>query len=130
LPRLPALTPWVAFALYFFSCLAVARWWMVRRSSWLTAAAVALGLALCLGAGLAWEGREDRANEEKPLVVIAADGVLLRRGNGLNYPTKYATPVNKGVEARHLFVRGDWVQIELSGGEIGWVPRSFVLEDK
>lgn len=129
LPRLPAVAPWLAFGLYFAACLAAARWWMVRRGPWRTVSATALGLALCLGAGLAWEGGEDRADDERPLVVIAADGVLLRRGNGLAYPARYPTWVNKGVEARRLYARGDWVQIELSGGEVGWVPRGFIVED-
>ena len=29
-----------------------------------------------------------------------------------------------------LFARGDWVQIELVGGEVGWVPRGLVLVDR
>jgi hypothetical protein len=55
--------------------------------------------------------------------------VLLRRGDGLAFPPRYYTPINRGVEARRLFERGGWVQIELSGGEIGWVPRDSVLAD-
>jgi hypothetical protein len=62
-------------------------------------------------------------------VVIARDGVLLRRGNGVVFPPRYDTPVNRGVEGRLRFERGGWVQIELSGGEIGWVPRAAVLVD-
>jgi hypothetical protein len=37
---------------------------------------------------------------------------------------------NRGVEARLLFARGDWLQIELAGGEVGWVPRRLVLVDE
>ena len=66
----------------------------------------------------------------QPLVVIADDGVLLRKGNGLTYPPRYDTPVNRGVEARLLFDRGEWLQIELAGGEVGWVPRRYVLVDE
>jgi hypothetical protein len=55
--------------------------------------------------------------------------VLLRRGNGVVFPPRYDTPVNRGVEGRLRFERGGWVQIELSGGEIGWVPRTAVLVD-
>ncbi len=63
-------------------------------------------------------------------MVIAADGVLLRRGDGLAYMPRYDTPVNRGVEARLLFARGDWLQIELAAGEVGWVPRRLVLLDE
>ena len=50
--------------------------------------------------------------------------------HGLNYPPRSETPLNRGVEARLLFVRGDWLQIELSGGEIGWVPSEYALVDE
>jgi len=50
-------------------------------------------------------------------------GFLLRTGNGLSYPPRYETPLNQGVEARLLHARGAWLQIELSGGEVGWGPR-------
>ena len=63
-------------------------------------------------------------------MVIARDGVLLRRGNGEVFPTRYETPVNRGVEGRLRFERGGWVQIELSGGEIGWVPGDSVSIDR
>jgi hypothetical protein len=56
--------------------------------------------------------------------------VVLRRGNGRSYPPRYPTPLNRGVEARRLFERGDWLQIELSGGEVGWVERAAILEDR
>jgi hypothetical protein len=67
--------------------------------------------------------------QQHPLVVIADDGVLLRKGNGLSYPPRYETPLNRGVEARLLVSRGDWLQIELEGGEIGWVPREYARVD-
>jgi hypothetical protein len=63
-------------------------------------------------------------------VVIADDGVLVRRGNGLAYPPRYETPVNRGVEARLLFARGDWLKIELASGDSGWVPRRYTLLDR
>jgi hypothetical protein len=62
--------------------------------------------------------------------VISDDGVLLRAGNGLSYPARSETPLNRGVEARLLYVRGDWLQIELGSGELGWVPREYALVDE
>ena len=103
---------------------------------------------------LALEDARLRADERHPLVVIAQDGVLLRKGNGEAYPRRYDTPVNRGVEARLVEEREGfpatrgavglalgaptgvvaehqgWVQIELAGGEVGWVPRRFVLIDR
>ena len=74
--------------------------------------------------------RRHHADAERTLVVIKDDGVLLRKGDSLKYPPRYKTPLNRGVEARLVRERGEWAQIELVGGEIGWVPRSFVLIDR
>jgi hypothetical protein len=38
--------------------------------------------------------------------------------------------VNRGVEARLLFEREGWAQIELAAGEVGWVPREYLLVDR
>jgi hypothetical protein len=56
--------------------------------------------------------------------------VLLRKGDGAAYPPRYETALNKGVEARRLYERRDWSQIELSGGEIGWVRSDQLLADE
>jgi tetratricopeptide (TPR) repeat protein len=130
LPNLPTWTPIVALALYGSAWLAWTRWRMVRRGRWLLAGGVAFVLAALMGAALGYETWEEQQEKHRPLVVIADDGVLLRRGNGLTYEPRYPTPLNRGVEARLLFERGTWVQIELSGSEIGWVPREFVLIDR
>ena len=39
-------------------------------------------------------------------------------------------PVNQGVEARLLFERDGWLQIELSGGEVGWVRAEYAVVDR
>ncbi len=130
LPRLPEPTPVLVFILYTLGCLSVARWWMVRQSIWVSAAAITWAAAALLTGALAWEAWEDRQDGQKPLVVIAVDGVVLRRGNGRSFPARYPTPLNRGVEARRLFARGNWLQIELSGSEVGWVERAAVLEDR
>jgi hypothetical protein len=93
------------------------------------------GLAALALAGLATallivDLRGERGRGTEALVVIAEDGVLLRKGNGLAFPPRYETPLNRGVEARLLFESGDWLQIELAGGEVGWVPRAYALADE
>jgi hypothetical protein len=75
---------------------------------------------------LVWQERQEACY---PLVVIARDRVLLRKGNGSHYPPSYDTALNRGVEAKQLFARGEWLQIELAGGEVGWVPVTSVLRD-
>jgi len=115
---------------YAIAVLALARWWMVRRSHWLTVAGCSLTVAILFGAGLALEAWQIREETRHPVVVIAQDGVQLLIGNGSRYPPRYETPVNRGVEARLRYDRGNWLQIELGTGEIGWVPRHAVLLDR
>jgi hypothetical protein len=119
-----------AAVLYTLACVSLTRWWMTRRRLLLLG-----GMSLLIAAGAAGgfavqEVRAAQYAQTHPLVVIAEDGVLLRRGDGLNFPPRYgSTPVNRGAEARLLFERGDWLQVELASGEVGWIPRAYALVD-
>jgi tetratricopeptide (TPR) repeat protein len=139
-PRIDYRPPWLlhprgewlliaAAVCYALAWVFLTRWIMVRRGRSLAAGLAILLLAGMLSAwiiALAWEERDQ---EMYPLVVLAKDDVELRRGNGPAFPRRYETRVHRGIEARLLFERGGWVQIELSGGEVGWVPRDYVLAD-
>jgi hypothetical protein len=109
---------------YAAGCAAITRWWMRRRRSMLLAGLAFLALAA--GACVLLY-RVDGARAGQPIVVIAADGVQLRKGDGVLFPPRYETLLNRGVEARLLYRRDGWLQIELAGGEIGWVAASEVL---
>jgi hypothetical protein len=137
-PAVDPLPPWLprpsqtllaglALLLYGFGWLALTRWWMTRGGRWLSPAFAALGVAAVIGAGWGVGQWQEGDAARHPLVVIASDGVLLRRGNGATYPPRYETPVNRGVEARMLYDRGKWLKVELAGGESGWVPRAAVI---
>jgi tetratricopeptide (TPR) repeat protein len=115
---------------YSLGCLALTRWLMWRRGRLLAAALVAFLAALLLGGWLAVERWRERRDTLQPLVVIADDGVLLRRGNGPSYPPRCEVPLSRGVEGRRLFERGSWLKIELAGGEVGWVPSGIALADE
>jgi hypothetical protein len=131
LPRLPVSVGLIlTWTFYTLAWLGLARWWMLRRGRFLSLGLVALAVAMVLALAVGAEEMRERGATDRPLVVVADDGVLLRKGNGMAYPRRYELPVNRGVEARLLFERGDWVQIELSGGEVGWVPRAYVLIDR
>jgi len=114
---------------YVAASFLLTRWLMVRGRRWLLGGAAAAALAAGLTALTVFAVRSEREERERPLVVISDDGVLLRKGDGPNYPPRYDTPLNKGVEARRLFERDGWVQVELSGGEVGWAPRDRLLID-
>lgn len=112
--------PW-AFALAVV--LSVAGWaclarWLMLGNGRLLAAGLTL---LALAAASSWLALRAGVRPARPLAVIARDGVMLRRGDDAAYPPRIATPLNRGVEAEVLFEREGWLQIELAGGEVGWV---------
>ena len=69
---------------------------------------------------------EEQIETVKPIVVITSD-VALRTGNGTAFPTRIDALLPHGAEVRELGRRGGWVQVELAGGAVGWVPASAVL---
>ena len=103
---------------------------MTRSRRLLAAGAVAALAAAGLTVLVVLAVQSERDERDRPLVVVSEDGVILRKGDGLAYPPRYDTPLNRGVEARRLFERDGWVQIELSGGEVGWAPREALLIDE
>jgi hypothetical protein len=140
----PDAVPWLllaAFVCYAAACVGVTRWLMTRRGWLLTVAACSLLVAALPTALATWllidTERLQHAETERTLVVFKDEGVKLRedegvklrKGDGLRYPPRYETTLHPGVEARLVRQRGDWVQIELAGGEIGWVPKQHLLID-
>src|SRR5262249_38118283 len=120
----PWLTRWVlrlctglGLLLYSLGWLSLTRWWVTRRDQLLFYSGIAFASALLMGAlpVVVWlsEVRQTQQHERQPLVVISEDGIYLRRGNGTSYPPVQEAPLNRGLEGRRLFVRGDWLQIEL-----------------
>jgi hypothetical protein len=130
LPRLPpGLLATLLGGLYVLGWLGITRWLMVRRTGLLKLALA--GWVAAGGFAAIWLMEEWAARQEasQRLVIIAQDGVVLRKGNGVSYPPQGDYPLNRGVEATWRFTRGDWLQIELPGGSVGWVPRADVLLD-
>jgi hypothetical protein len=94
--------------------------------AWLVAAA-ALCIASGAGAGLWHEQRQADIDRQTPLVVIAANTAFYQ-GNAASYPQHSTLPMlPRGLEARKIRARGNWLQIRLSTGEVGWLPRRQVL---
>jgi hypothetical protein len=110
---------------YGLAWVSFTRWLMTRRG-WLLAAT---GTASLLTILLAVQAALTERVERHPLVIIAAENVPLHKGNGRAYPS-YPWPLPRGTEARFRFARGNWLQIELASGEVGWVPRDAVVVDE
>jgi hypothetical protein len=128
-PSLPTLF-FTAFLVYTIACLALTRWYVTGWRAYLVTGLTALPAALALACLLLVSASQRAQSDRFPLVVVAKDNVMLRKGNGLSYPPRHDMPLNRGVEARLRYTRGIWIQIELSGGEIGWIPRADALIDQ
>lgn len=130
LPRLTVgFTLWLTLFFYALAWYGLARGWTARIEgrAWITwfGTAGAVWFAIIF----AFQVRGEKADAEHPLVVIAVDQTYLRQGNHSLYPQAFETPLNRGVEARMLQIRGNWLQIELAGGQVGWAPRENAIVD-
>jgi len=110
----------VAYSLAWIGALA---WWR-RRGPWLaTVALVGFGLAAAAVYGWRLQLTQWRMDVEFPPIVIAEEYTPLRTGNGPSYPRHPDLPMlRRGMEARRLAVRGDWIQVQFASGETGWIP--------
>ena len=100
---------------------------LTARPDW-AVPTTAVGVAsLILVAAVAGKLELDAAaDRDAPVRVIAAD-VTLRTGNGTAFDARLPAPLPRGAEVRELRRRGGWVQVELPGGAVGWVPETAVL---
>lgn len=116
----------VAGGLWLLACAAVARFVMTQNAVWLAFAAS----GVCALGTLGWlwlqDGRDRARNEALPLVIVSED-TTLRRGNAGSYPARLDAVLPRGVEARELSRRGGWVQVQLPGGAVGWLPQGTVI---
>lgn len=120
---------WLALTggLYLLGLLALTRAWMTRYANWSITGVVLMGSSIALGSFLKWEEKRFDEDNHRSLVVIAGKGAELHRGNGDEFPLRFTTRLPAGVELAVLNERGGWLQVELPGGEIGWVNGQRVV---
>jgi hypothetical protein len=135
LHRPTLLEAWCVFAVCYAAALFTATLGFIRRRRgaernltglWLI---VVLELLIALVAGIAlWHEQGQLDLDHRIPVVIIAENTAFYQGNATSYPQYAALPMlPRGMEARRIHQRGNWVQIRLSTGEVGWLPRDRVL---
>jgi hypothetical protein len=117
----------IAGALWLAACAGVARFAMTRNAGWLVLSGACVAGLLALGVLWLQDARIREREEALPLLVLAKDATL-RRGNADAYPPRFDAELPKGAEVRELSRRGGWVQVQLPGGAVGWLPESVVIE--
>jgi hypothetical protein len=119
-------TPWDLFTLNgFFGLLLViglATRWTTRRR-WAVIAIGVGAIGLVVAAWIAWRMR---ITDERPLRVLARSATL-RQGNSDFYRPRLDYPLPAGAEVRERHLRGNWRQVELANGTVGWLPEASLL---
>ena len=122
----PAEAYLAAGLLWVLLCGGAVRFIMTRNAAWLGIGGLALAALLVLGWLWLADYRSQAERAAKPLAIVK-DDVFLRKGNGDGWEPRLQPKLPRGVEARELARRGGWVQVELAGGIVGWLPEAAVI---
>jgi hypothetical protein len=116
----------IAVLLYLLAMTAWARAWMTRRILWWTAGGVLAAAAIVLSCWTLF-AEHQLTDGKSALAIVAQNNTGLQRGNSSEYPPRLNDRLPAGVELHVIGERGGWLQVELAGGEIGWVEKNAVV---
>ena len=104
---------WIALWAVLYVCLRrpVAYW-----NYW---AGCCFTIALLFGASLAYDLYATPGSDQG---VILSDDIVVRKGDSEGYEPKFNEQLNAGVEFDLLESRPNWLHIELTDGQSGWIP--------
>jgi hypothetical protein len=122
----PADAWFLAGALWLVACAGLARFAMTRNVIWIVAVGLGTTGLTVLGGMWVLDAQGRKRDESLPLLIVSED-TTLRRGNASAFQSRFDSVFPKGAEVRELARRGGWVQVQLPGGAIGWLPESAVL---
>src|SRR5262249_16832221 len=125
-PTLAALAA-VLVSSYLLTWFAAACAFTLRRTQFVVLAGLLVLITMVLGTAFWYELRQAEIDRRMPLVVLA-NNTPFQRANAVSSPQPPPLPVlPRGMEVRQLHRRGDWLQIRLSSGEVGWIHASNAL---
>ncbi len=90
-----------------------------RRKGSLLVMILPLVVAISLAGSVALDVHHSRTYSQG---VIVAERVIARQGDGGNYPASFTEPLHSGTEFDLREQRSQWLRIELSSGDQGWIP--------
>jgi len=91
---------------------------IVWRERWTLPAMLISTATIVVCTTLAWKWSHEVPAEMR----VLRNDVTLRTGNGTSYPMQVPFELPRGTEVSPLASRGEWLQVQLAGGAIGWVP--------
>lgn len=119
---------WVIAALSATGWIAVVRWRITREGSWAGAGGAVLALAILVISARVEEFCVRQTESHKSFAVVQRTSIL-RKGDGPSFAPRRDAPLPAGVELIIRQERGDWLQVELADGTLGWLPSVAVLRD-
>ncbi len=109
------------------ACLALRRALVFRsKRYWATFGLATVWTFVVMGAW--WWERHQRWSDAAGRFVVIQKTTTIYTGNHESFPPRRDDPVPVGVEARATNQIGEWLQIELADGSVGWVPVASVRE--
>jgi len=108
-------------------CMIIARSWMTRRRGLAVVGMATIAAAMAAFGVRHYEDQSVANAVEPPVAVVGGAGTPLHSGNNSTYPRVFNEPLPAGVEMTVLHQRGDWLQVRLPVGQIGWVERANVV---
>jgi len=108
-----------------FAWVALGYWVVTRRPRWLTVAGLSVVVTLLVTAGWLLDRSVRHAHARQFAVLMQT--ATLRRGDGPAYLPRRDAPLPAGTELRVRGDRGDWVQVELADGTVGWLPNTIFI---